>query len=78
MTTSIILNTSASEALAQYSLGSPAFAVGTSVDVKNRFVGTWSHGFEIAALVEAGYMIRRLSDQSILPGVLAFDEVRLG
>lgn len=69
---------STSEALAGYSVGTSAFAVGTSVDVKNRFIGTWSHGFEIAALVEAGYMIRRLSDCSILPDVLAFDEVRRG
>jgi hypothetical protein len=72
------LNMSASQALAEYSVGLSAFSVGTSVDVRNRFIGTWSHGFEIAALVEAGYMIRRLSDRSILPDVLAFDEVRPG
>jgi hypothetical protein len=56
----------------------PAFlyAVGTSVDVKNRFVGSWSCGFEVAGLTEAGYLIRRLSDGSILPEPLTFDEVR--
>ena len=78
MTTSISFDMSASEALAAFSVGPSSFPVGTSVDVKNRFIGTWSHGFEIAGLVEAGYMIRRLSDRSILPDVLAFDEVRAG
>jgi hypothetical protein len=53
-----------------------AFAVGTSVDVKNRYVGSWSRGFEIAGHVADGYLIRRLSDGSILPDALAFDEVR--
>jgi hypothetical protein len=53
-----------------------ALAVGTSVDVKNRFVGSWSSGFEIAGHVEDGYLIRRLSDRSILPDALSLDEVR--
>jgi hypothetical protein len=53
-----------------------AFAIGTSVDVKNRFVGSWSRGFEVAELVEDGYLIRRLSDGSVLPDVLSFEEVR--
>jgi len=53
-------------------------AVGTSVDVKNRFIGTWSRGFEIANVTADGYLIRRLSDNSVLPDVLSFDEVRPG
>jgi hypothetical protein len=53
-----------------------AIEVGTSVDVKNRFIGSWSCGFEIAELVEDGYMIRRNSDGSVLPDSLSFDEVR--
>jgi hypothetical protein len=53
-----------------------ALAVGTAVDVKNRFVGSWSSGFEIAGHVEDGYLIRRLSDRSILPDALSLDEVR--
>jgi hypothetical protein len=52
------------------------FEVGTSVDVKNRFIGSWSRGFEIAELLEDGYLIRRLSDGSVLPDALSFDEVR--
>ena len=49
MTTSMSLNMTASEALAAYSVGPAVFAVGAPVDVRNRFVGSWSRGFEIAA-----------------------------
>jgi hypothetical protein len=52
------------------------FEVGTSVDVKNRFIGTWSSGFEVAGLCEQGYLIRRISDGSVLPESLSFSEVR--
>lgn len=53
-------------------------AAGTPVDVKNRYIRSWSSGFEVAAHVESGYLIRRMSDGSILPDVLGFDEVREG
>ena len=66
---SITLNTQVSEPTI-------AFAVGTSVDVRNRFVGSWSSGFEVAGQVADGYLIRRMSDGSILPDPLSFDEVR--
>jgi len=49
---------------------------GTRIDVRNRFVGGWSHGFEVAAHVEGGYLIRRLSDDTVLPDVFAEDDVR--
>ena len=49
---------------------------GTRVDVRNRFVGSWSHGFEVAEQVESGYRVRRLSDDSILPDVFPSDDVR--
>jgi hypothetical protein len=52
-------------------------AVGTPVDVRNRFVGSWSHGFEIAERTQGGYRVKRLSDDSVLPDVFASDEVRL-
>ena len=51
--------------------------VGVAVDVRNRFVGTWSHGFEVAERVENGYLIRRRSDGAILPDVIGGDDVRL-
>lgn len=50
--------------------------VGTEVDVRDRFVGAWSHGFEIAEHVVDGYLIRRSSDRSILPDVFGHDDVR--
>ena len=30
---------------------------GTPVDVRNRFVGSWSHGFEVAERVQGGYRV---------------------
>ena len=50
---------------------------GTPVDVRNRFVGSWSHGFKIAERVAGGYRVRRLSDDSVLPDVFSSEDVRL-
>ena len=50
--------------------------VGTAVDVRNRFIGTWSDGFEVVEHVDDGYRIRRSSDGAILPDVVGGDEVR--
>lgn len=56
---------------------SEALAPGTRVDVKNRFIGSWAHGFEVAEhLTGDGYRVRRVSDGSILPEPLSSDEVR--
>ena len=49
---------------------------GTRVDVRNRFVGAWSHGFEVAEHVDDGYRVRRLSDGSVLPDVFPSDDIR--
>jgi hypothetical protein len=51
-------------------------AEGTPVDVRNRFVGSWSHGFEIAERIAGGYRVRRLSDNSVLPDVFQSEDVR--
>jgi hypothetical protein len=51
-------------------------AEGTPVDVRNRFVGTWSHGFEVAERVQGGYRVRRLSDDSVLPDIFPSEDVR--
>lgn len=55
-----------------------SIALGTPVDVRNRFMGTWCRGFEVAGVVDDGYLIRRLSDLSVLPEPLGFDQVRPG
>ena len=49
---------------------------GTRVEVRNRFVGAWTRGFEIAEAVEGGFRIKRVSDGSILPDVFSAEEVR--
>jgi len=50
--------------------------VGMKVAVRNRYLGTWSAGFEVAALHVDGYSIRRTSDEAVLPEVIAFEDVR--
>lgn len=42
--------------------------VGTRVEVRNKFLGSWSRGFEVYEHRNGGYGIKRLSDTSILPG----------
>jgi hypothetical protein len=49
---------------------------GTAVDVRSRYVGAWSSGFEVAEPVNDGYRVRRLSDGSVLPDVFTNDDVR--
>lgn len=49
---------------------------GDRVDVRSRFVGSWTRGFEVAERLADGYRLRRLSDRSILAEPVGFDEVR--
>jgi len=50
---------------------------GTVVEVRNRFEGTWVRGFSVAGIADDGdYLIRRLSDGSILPGSFERDAIR--
>jgi len=44
--------------------------------VRNRFIGSWSHGFEVAERVQGGYRVRRLSDNSVLPDIFSTEDVR--
>ncbi|HLX88382.1 MAG TPA: hypothetical protein VKR22_08020 [Acidimicrobiales bacterium] len=56
---------------------SSALTAGTRVDVRSRFVGQWSRGFEVAEHVDAhGYRVRRLSDGAVLPDLFDEDELR--
>jgi hypothetical protein len=50
--------------------------VGVKVAVRNRYLGTWSAGFEVVALHLDGYSIRRTSDGAVLPEVIPFSDVR--
>jgi hypothetical protein len=49
---------------------------GTKVEVRRRFDQHWSRGFEIAEADDAGYRLRRISDNTILPVTFPADEVR--
>ena len=50
---------------------------GTPVDVRSRYVGSWSRGFEVAEVVGDTYRVRRLSDGRVLPSEFSFEDVRL-
>ncbi len=49
---------------------------GTRVEVRKRFDASWTRGFEVAEAVEDGYLIRRMSDNHLLPVSFAVDDVR--
>jgi len=55
----------------------PALEVGTPICVRNRFIGDFTSGFEVAEVLSDGYRIRRLSDGHVFPDVFAFEDVRL-
>lgn len=53
----------------------PTLPVGASICVRSRYVGQWSSGFEVAAVLDDGYRIRRLSDGHAFPDVFPFGDV---
>lgn len=58
-------------------LSDEALTKGTPVDVRSRFVGSWSRGFEVAERVpDQGYRVRRISDGTVLPDVFADQDIR--
>lgn len=50
---------------------------GDPVEVRSRYVGSWANGFEVHSPAAEGYIIRRISDGSLLPSKIPFDDVRL-
>jgi hypothetical protein len=50
--------------------------VGTRVEVRNRFDGSWSAGFRVHDTCRRGYWLRRLSDAAVLPTAFLGDDVR--
>ncbi len=50
--------------------------IGQRVEVHTHYDGTWSSGFEIAAVVDDGYLLRRRSDGCLLPVAMSESEVR--
>lgn len=50
--------------------------IGTRVEVRVRYDGTWSPGFEVAGIEDDGYRIKRMTDGTVLPSLFGDDEVR--
>jgi hypothetical protein len=50
--------------------------VSDPVEVHVTFTGAWSAGFEVAAVVEGGYQVRRLSDGALLPAPTSPEDIR--
>ena len=52
------------------------WTTGTRVQVRNRFTHAWSSGFEVAEPVDDAVLVRRLSDNAVLPLAFPPAEVR--
>ena len=50
--------------------------VGDAVEVHVRFNDRWVGGFEVAAITDGGYELRRLSDGRLLPSPTSPGDVR--
>ncbi len=50
--------------------------VGTKVEVRAGFDGSWSSGFAVEAVTENGYRLRRRSDGEVLPTEIVAADVR--
>jgi len=50
---------------------------GTRVFVRDQYLGNWCSGFEVAAVLDDGYRLRRLTDGRIFPDLFPFDDVHL-
>ena len=51
--------------------------MGTEVEVRNRFTGEWSVGFEVVGHSDGVFRVRRLRDGAILPAAFRDDEIRV-
>jgi hypothetical protein len=50
---------------------------GTEVEVRNRFTGEWSVGFEVVERADGVVHVRRLRDGAILPAGFRDEEIRV-
>jgi hypothetical protein len=50
--------------------------IGCGVEVRTRYLGGWSHGFEVAQHVDRGCRIRRSSDGSVFDDVFEWADIR--
>jgi hypothetical protein len=50
--------------------------IGSDIEVRSRFDGRWVTGFKIAAADDGCYLIRRVSDGTVLPEPFLAQDVR--
>jgi hypothetical protein len=51
-------------------------AVGTRVEVRNRFEAAFCPGFEVSR-IDGGYLVKRISDGVELPATFSYEEIRI-
>lgn len=50
--------------------------VGMRVEVRTRYLESWTHGFDIVEVNAGGYRVRRRSDRTVLPVEFHPEDVR--
>ena len=53
-----------------------AVAIGARIEIRNIYLQRWSRGFQVAAIIADGYLVRRLADNFILPRAFGPDDIR--
>jgi hypothetical protein len=53
-----------------------ALQAGGRIEVWNRYLGSFAGDFEIASVADAGYRVRRTSDDEVLPRHFAAEDIR--
>ena len=53
-----------------------ALPIGTRAEVRTRYRGSWSKGFEISRTTDEGYWLRRESDRYLLPSPFLAEDIR--
>jgi len=53
-----------------------ALQTGGRIEVWNQYLGSFAGEFEIAAVADAGYRIRRSSDDEVLPSHFPAEDIR--
>jgi hypothetical protein len=57
---------------------SPAtVAIGSRVEIRNVHRPTWSRGFQVVAIIDQTYLIRRLADGRLLPRFFSSVDIRV-
>lgn len=56
---------------------SDTVAIGTRVEIRNLHRHTWSKGFQVVAIIDETYLIRRLADGRLLPRFFASVDIRV-